>query len=83
MYMQESEGIAKTSNFEAFTTEQKKKEHICDAFINGIISICISQQLLESSTSSLEEDYDQARTLEKAQNKSASYDSGSVARIAK
>ena len=82
MYMQESEGIAKTSNFEAFTTEQKN-EHICDAFINGIISICISQQLLESSTSSLEEDYDQARTLEKAQNKSASYDSGSVARIAK
>lgn len=62
--------------------QNKKNEHICDAFINGIISICISQQLLESSTSSLE-DYDQARTLEKAQNKSASYDSGSVARIAK
>lgn len=63
--------------------QNKKNEHICDAFINGIISICISQQLLESSTSSLEEDYDQARTLEKAQNKSASYDSGNVARIAK
>lgn len=62
--------------------QNKKNQHICDAFINGIISICISQQLFESSTSSLE-DYDQARTLEKAQNQSASYDSGSVARITK
>ena len=80
-YMQELECISKTCNFEAITAEQNKQQYIRDAFINGINSAYISQQLLESSTLSLEEAYQQARTLEQAQKQSASYNNSIVAGI--
>ena len=77
-HMQEPERISKTCNFEAVTTEQNK-QYIRDTFINGMNSIYIRQRLLESSTLSLEEAYQQDRTLKQAQKQSGSYDNSIVA----
>ena len=76
--MQELERISKTCNFEALTAEQSKQQYIRDVFINGINSASIRQRRLKSSTLSLEEAYQQARTLEQAQKQSASYDNSIV-----
>ena len=80
-YTQENERIAKTCNFEAVSAEQKKQQYIRDAFINGIISPSIRQRLLESSTLTLTEAYNQARSLEQAQKQSASYENHLVAAL--
>ena len=80
-YMQELERISKTCKFEAVTAEQNKQQYTRDAFINGIHSSYIRQRLLESSILSLEQAYQQARSLEQAQKQSAAYDNSIAAGI--
>ena len=79
--MQELELIAKTCNFEAATAEENKQQYVRDAFINGITSSSIRQRLLENTTLSLTQAFQQARTLEQAQKHSASYENDFVAAI--
>ena len=75
-FMQSLEQISKTCNFEAVTAEVNRKQYVRDAFINGISSSHIRQRLLESNTLTMDEAFQQARSLEQAQTQAATYESG-------
>lgn len=64
---------SKECNFQSVTAEQNRSENIRDAFITGLRSNYIRQRLLEKSTLSLEEAFDQARSIEVAQVQAESY----------
>jgi len=63
----------KLSNFEAVTAYAYRSEMIRDSFINGINSNYIRQRLLEHATLTLDQAYQQARTLHIAQKNSEAY----------
>ena len=70
-FMQSLEQISKTCNFEAVTAEVNRKQYVRDAFINGISSSHIRQRLLESNTLTMDEAFQQARSLEQAPTQAA------------
>lgn len=55
------------------TADQYKSEYIRDVFIRGLRNPRIRERLLENSTITLENAFDQARALELAESHSASY----------
>ena len=59
------------------SAEEYRQEYVRDAFINGLHSPVIRQRLLESHTLTLQQAFQQARTLELAQKHSANFQSTS------
>ncbi|XP_066911117.1 uncharacterized protein [Clytia hemisphaerica] len=74
-YLQELERLSKNCNFAAVTKEIYRQEYVRDAFINGLRSPVIRQRLLESPTLTLQQAFQQARTLELAQKHSDNFQS--------
>ena len=70
------EGLKKLSkhcNFTSVTADVYRSELIRDSFINGLTSSYIRQRLLENSELTLDQAYEQARTLDIAQKNSDMY----------
>ncbi|KAL1454481.1 hypothetical protein WDU94_010725 [Cyamophila willieti] len=65
--------MGKDCKFQKVSAEVYTQEYIRDAFISGLTSARIRQRLLENTTLTLEEAYNQARALELAEQQSASY----------
>ena len=74
-YLQVLRHLSKDCNCTAVTALENEQSYIRDAFINGIRSREIRQRLLENKTFTLDETFEQARTLEMAQKNSATYSS--------
>lgn len=72
-YLQILKQLSKDCAFKPVTADQYKNEYIRDAFIRGLKSPRIRERLLENTTISLNEAFDQARALELAELNSASY----------
>ncbi|XP_029643460.1 uncharacterized protein LOC115217881 [Octopus sinensis] len=70
-YLNELKILAKDCDFIAVNAEQHRYEIIQDAFINGLISNQIRQRLLENKSVDLSTAYDQARSLDVAQQGSS------------
>ena len=65
--------LAKDCNFKVVNTEIYCEESIRDAFISGLSSNLIRQQLLEDRSLTLKTAYDRVRTLDLAQKNSEEY----------
>ena len=72
-YFQELRSLAKDCNFVAVNAATYADESIRDSFISGIQSPLIRQRLLENSTLTLTQAFDQARALDLAQQNSERY----------
>lgn len=72
-YLQVLKQLSKDCDFKAVTAEQYKNEYIRDSFIRGLKSSRIRERLLENISITLENAFDQARSLELAEIHSASY----------
>ena len=72
-YLQELERLSKNCNFTAVLAKEYRQEYVRDAFINGLSSPVIRQRLLESPTLTLQQAFQQARTLELARKHSADF----------
>jgi hypothetical protein len=72
-YLQILKQMSKDCEFKPVSAEQYKNEYVRDAFIRGLKSSRIRERLLENSTITLENAFDQARALEMAELHSASY----------
>ena len=77
-YLHELERLSKNCNFADVSAEEYRQEYVRDAFINGLHSPVIRQRLLESHTLTLQQAFQQARTLELAQKHSTNFQSTSV-----
>ena len=62
-YLQVLRRWSKDCNFAAVTPLENEQSYIRDAFINGIRSREIRQRLLENKTLTLDQAFEQARTL--------------------
>ncbi|KAI5721077.1 hypothetical protein M8J77_015726 [Diaphorina citri] len=60
-YLQVLKHISKDCKFEPVTAQLYKEEYIRDAFISGLSSARIRQRLLENTTLTLDEAFNQAR----------------------
>lgn len=72
-YLQALKQLSKDCEFKPVSAEQYKNEYVRDAFIRGLKSARIRERLLENTTISLNNAFDQARALELAEQNSASY----------
>lgn len=72
-YLLTLEQMSKDCKFEAVSATDYKNEYVRDAFISGLSSAQIRQRLLENVTLTLEQAFNQARSLELAQQQSATY----------
>ena len=72
-YLQILKHLSKACNFTAVTAEQHRQSYIRDAFINGLYSKEIWQRLLENMTLTLDQAFEQARSLEVAYKNSETY----------
>lgn len=72
-YLQALEQLSKDCKFTSVSAIEHKNEYIRDTFIGGLSSSHIRQRLLENTTLTLEQAFDQARSLELAQHHSATY----------
>ncbi|XP_012557173.3 uncharacterized protein LOC105844754 [Hydra vulgaris] len=72
-FLNELKNLSKDCKFTAVTAEQYKSEMIRDAFINGLLSNSIRQRLLENKILDLSSAFDQARSLDVAQQNSNLY----------
>ena len=70
--------LSRDCNFSAVTAVTYKEESIRDSFISGIKSNMIRQRLLENKTLTMQEAYNQARSLELAQVRADNYQNGST-----
>ena len=77
-YLQELERLSRNCNFTNVSAENYRKEYVRDAFINGLRSPSIRQRLLENHTLTLQQAFEQARTLELAHKHSASFQSPTI-----
>lgn len=73
-YLQALKALSRKCNFKSVTASQCRDENIRDSFIGGLASGAIRQRLLENSSLTLQEAYDQARALESAQIQSSAYE---------
>lgn len=72
-YLQALKQLSKDCDFKSVSAEQYKNEYVRDAFIRGLKSARIRERLLENTTISLNDAFDQARALELAELNYASY----------
>ena len=77
-YLQELERLSKNCNFANLTVEEYRQKYVRDAFKNDLRSPVICQRLLESHTLTLQQAFQQARTLELAQKHSVDFQSTST-----
>ena len=71
--LNELKTLAKGCDFKTVSDEKYKSEMIRDAFINGLRSNHIRQRLLENKTLDLQTAFDQARSLDVAQQSSTMF----------
>ena len=71
--LNELKALAKGCDFKTVSDEKYKSEMIRDAFINGLRSNHIRQRLLENKTLDLQTAFDQARSLDVAQQSSTMF----------
>ena len=81
-YLQELERLSKHCNFAAVSAEEYRQEYVRDAFINGLRSSAIRTRLLESPALTLQQAFQEARTLELAQKHSDDFQSPSTSIVA-
>ena len=74
-FLEELKKLSKHCNFANVTAAEYRSEMIRDSFINGISSNYIRQRLLENIRLTLDQAYQQARTLDTAQKHSEFYSS--------
>ena len=72
-YLQELKRLSKDCNFTAVSASEHREQYIRDAFIAGLQSNSIRQRLLESNSLQLQTMFDQARTLDVAQQSMDSF----------
>ena len=72
-YLQALKTLSKDCNFKSVTAALHREESIRDAFISGLQSSLIRQRLLENKTLDLAAIFDQARSLDLAQQNSELY----------
>lgn len=72
-YLQVLKELSKPCSFAAVSSEQNQNDYIRDAFIRGLLCPTIRQRLLESTTLTLSEAFERARSLELAQNQSEAF----------
>ena len=76
-YIQDLHRLSKDCNFKEVTAEQHRQGHVRDAFVSGIRSKEIRQKIIENaaqnSSVSMDQIFDQARTLQMAQKNAESY----------
>ena len=72
-FLQALRKLAKDCNFEPVSAEQYSSESIREAFISGLNSSIIRQRLLENRTLSLDDAFQQGRSLDIAQKNSEEY----------
>jgi len=65
--------LCKDCNMKALTADEHRQLLLRDSFINGLTSPLIRQRLLERSSLTLQEAYDQAKALDLAQQNADSY----------
>ncbi|GFW12406.1 uncharacterized protein TNCV_816591 [Trichonephila clavipes] len=72
-YLQILNQLSKECDFTDVKAEEYRKEYIRDAFIRGLKCPRIRQRLLENTSMTLDQAFEQARTLESAEVHAASY----------
>ncbi|GFU16947.1 uncharacterized protein NPIL_85751, partial [Nephila pilipes] len=72
-YLQVLNQLSKDCDFTDVKAEEYRKEYIRDAFIRGLKCPRIRQRLLENTSMTLDQAFEQARTLESAEVHAASY----------
>ncbi|GFX40244.1 retrovirus-related Pol polyprotein from transposon opus [Trichonephila clavipes] len=72
-YLQILNQLSKDCDFTDAKAEEYRKEYIRDAFIRGLKCPRIRQRLLENTSMTLDQAFEQARTLESAEVHAASY----------
>ncbi|GFW11244.1 retrovirus-related Pol polyprotein from transposon 17.6 [Trichonephila clavipes] len=72
-YLQILNQLSKDCDFTDVKAEEYRKEYIRDAFIRGLKCPRIRQRLLENTSMTLDQAFEQARTLESAEVNAASY----------
>ncbi|GFX05058.1 putative retrovirus-related pol polyprotein from transposon opus [Trichonephila clavipes] len=72
-YLQILNQLSKDCDFTNMKAEEYRKEYIRDAFIRGLKCPRIRQRLLENASMTLDQAFEQARTLESAEVHAASY----------
>ncbi|GFS90650.1 retrovirus-related Pol polyprotein from transposon 412 [Trichonephila clavipes] len=72
-YLQILNQLSKDCDFTDMKAEEYRKEYIRDAFIRGLKCPRIRQRLLENISMTLDQAFEQARTLESAEVHAASY----------
>ena len=85
-YIQELHRLSKDCNFKEVSAEQHRQGHVRDAFVSGIRSKDIRQKIIESASQnasvSMDQIFDQARTLQMAQKNAESYTNNSFSACA-
>ncbi|GFS56546.1 uncharacterized protein TNCV_4303331 [Trichonephila clavipes] len=77
-YLQILNQLSKDCDFTDVKAEEYRKEYIRDAFIRGLKCPRIRQRLLENTSMTLDQAFEQARTLESAEVHAASYTGSSL-----
>ena len=72
-FLQSLRSLAKDCQFQAQTMKERSEEAIMDAFIAGLASNCIRQRLLENKSLNLDTAFQQARSLDVAQQSANKY----------
>ena len=72
-YLQALKLLGKECNFSAVSAEQNRNDYIRDSFISGLMSTSIRQRILENTSLSLDQAFEQARALEAAQQNALSF----------
>ena len=81
-FLQSLRSLAKDCEFQSLTQKQRTEMAIMDAFISGLNSNVIRQRLLENGNLTLETAFQQARTLDLAQQNAESYSSVNLGAVA-
>lgn len=76
-FIQDLHRLSKDCAFEAVNAENHRQGYVRDAFISGIASKETRQKLLENVSLTMDECFNQARTLHTAHQNAASYNAGS------
>ena len=77
-FLNELKTLATDCDFKTVSAEQYKSEMIRNVFINGLQSNHIRQRLLENKTFDLQTAFDQARSLDVAQQSSTMFSQPSI-----
>ena len=80
-FMQTLHSLSKDCGFRDVTAEVYRREFVRDAFINGLVSSVIRQRLLENRDLDLETAFNQASSLELAQEHSQAYETQKASQV--